>query len=967
MKTNSISTALAVQARTITTTPHLFRCCLWTGFLASAMIACGPQPAHAAVTEAWVQRYGSEAGSGDTAYKLVTDAAGNVIVVGTTAVDNQTGSGSDMLVIKYSGAGVPLWTNRHNGWGNAVATDGSGNVFVAGTSAGSGSAFDYMTIAYSGAGVPLWTNRYNGPVNSYDRATAVAVDGSGNIFVTGTSTGSRFDDDYATIAYSGAGVPLWTNRYNGPYTGPFNWGNDTARAVVVDSSGNVIVTGDSFGSGGYPDYATIAYSGAGVPLWTNRYNGTAGASDIANAVAVDTSGNVFVTGYSFSTRGTQFNEDYSKTDYATIAYSGAGVPLWTNRYNGTGNAGDQAIAVAVDAGGNVFVTGFSGGSGSGSDYATIAYSGAGMPLWTNRYNGPANSSDGANAVAVDGSGNVFVTGYSGFYDGSQSPYDYATIAYSGAGVPLWTNCYNGPGNGHDQASAVAVDVSGNVFVTGSSVGSGSGGDTDYATIAYSGAGVALWTNRFGGQGAASDIANAMAVDATGNVFVTGYSYGTQGYEDYATIAYSGAGVPLWTNRYNGSGNGSDIAIAMAVDRSGNVFVTGSSVRWGGHGEIDGDYATIAYSGAGVPLWTNRCNGSPSAIAVDGSGNVFVTGSSGRDYATIAYSGVGVPLWTNRYNDGFDKATAVAVDGSGNVFVTGGSGGDYATIAYSGAGVPLWTNRYHGTISASDQANAVAVDASGNVFVTGFSYGSVGGWDYATIAYSSAGVPLWTNRYDGPGNNDDVAKALAVDANGNVFVTGSSFGNDSGWDYATMAYSGAGVPLWTNRYNGPGNWEDQATVIAVDASGNVFVTGSSDSDSYYATIAYSGAGVPLWTNRYNGPVYIPGGAYSKSSLAIGSDGAVYVTGTSAGLFSSDFATVKYVWRTEIAIQLLSTIPPKVNLTLSGAPNSSLAVERAPEPTGPWTNLSALLIGANGSAQFQDTNPPTPAGFYRARHQ
>jgi hypothetical protein len=75
----------------------------------------------------------------------------------------------------------------------------------------------------------------------------------------------------------------------------------------------------------------------------------------------------------------------------------------------------------------------------------------------------------------------------------------------------------------------------------------------------------------------------------------------------------------------------------------------------------------------------------------------------------------------------------------------------------------------------------------------------------------------------------------------------------------------------------------------------------------------------------------------------------------------------VWRPEIAIQPLSTIPPKVNLTLSAAPNSSWDIERAPALSGPWTNLSALLIGTNGSALFQDTNPPYPAGFYRARQQ
>ena len=86
-----------------------------------------------------------------------------------------------------------------------------------------------------------------------------------------------------------------------------------------------------------------------------------------------------------------------------------------------------------------------------------------MPLWTNRYNGPGNGNDYANAVAVDGSNNVIVTGYS---TSSESYYDYATIKYSSAGVPLWTNRYNGPGNGNDYACAVAVDGSNNVIVTG---------------------------------------------------------------------------------------------------------------------------------------------------------------------------------------------------------------------------------------------------------------------------------------------------------------------------------------------------------------------------------------------------------------------------------------------------------------------------------------------------------------------
>ncbi len=115
------------------------------------------------------------------------------------------------------------------------------------------------------------------------------------------------------------------------------------------------------------------------------------------------------------------------------------------------------------------------------------------------------------------------------------------------------------------------------------------------------------------------------------------------------------------------------------------------------------------------------------------------------------------------------------------------------------------------------------------------------------AYAQGGVPLWTNRYDGPGTGWDVVSAIAVDSGGNVFVTGYSANSASPpyeRDFVTIAYSNAGVPLWTNRY--AGSEYGYGSAIAVDNSGNVFVTGSSSNGSNpdYVTTKYSSSVSPL---------------------------------------------------------------------------------------------------------------------------
>lgn len=405
---------------------------------------------------------------------------------------------------------------------------------------------------------------------------------------------------------------------------------------------------------------------------------------------------------------------------------------WTNLYAPAG-FGALANAIAVDGSGNVFVTGSEYNNNMGINfyaYATIKYSNAGTLLWTNLYTGAGGLAHGS-AMALDGSGNAFVTGYS--YDASFKV-DFATIKYSNAGAPLWTNLYNGAG--HAEAGAISVDGNGNVFVTGFSY---DGTNESCATLKYSNAGAPLWTNFYADPYGQSSIGRLNITDGSGNVLVTAHLTNTNGVGSYydAIIKYSNAGAALWTNFCTGAGGYAQIS-GIAVDTNGNAFVAGSTYNGTNlyYADPTNWYATaIKYSSAGAPLWTNlytdaNSNNATAAIAVDASGNVLMT----EQTATVKYSNVGTPLWTNS-----NGGTAIAVDSSGNGIVTGQTfdGTDYfaATLKYSGAGTPLWTNLYT-SAAGSAGPTAIAVDENGNAFVTGEAYDSTF-YQYFTIEYPAA--------------------------------------------------------------------------------------------------------------------------------------------------------------------------------------------------------------------------------------
>ena len=421
------------------------------------------------VNQVLIIRYDGPGEDDDGGQALASDNSGNIFISGYSW-GNYTSC--DYITFKYDYSGNQLWAARYDGpvngqdWALDMALDRESNVFVTGWSEGNGTGADYATIKYDIEGSKRWVARYDGPGSSYDLARALAVDKTGNVYVTGWSTGNRTKADYATIAYDSEGNELWVARYDG-----LIGNDDNAYDIDADYSGAVYVTGRSYGTDTGADYATIKYDSRGNRLWIARYDGPVSGQDSAQAILVGDWGNINVTGWS--------EGNGTGSDYITIRYDSDGNEQWEARYNGPVSGEDKAYAICRDSWSNIYVTGSSEGDGTGLDFITVKYDPSGHELWAERYDGPANGDDRARSVILDGRGNVYVTGWS---QGKGTGYDYATVKYSADGNQLWVTRYSGSSNADDKTYAVTVDSLGNPWVTGRSIGNNT--SYDYTTVRY---------------------------------------------------------------------------------------------------------------------------------------------------------------------------------------------------------------------------------------------------------------------------------------------------------------------------------------------------------------------------------------------------------------------------------------------------------------------------------------------------
>lgn len=835
---------------------------------------------------------------------MAQDSQGNLYVVGyfnkSVAMGTLTFTstrGNGVFVAKFNSQLQPTWAKAYEGneiTFRDVATDTSGNVYVTGSFIGKSLTLGSTTLTntptsngsyrsqlfvgkLNTSGAWQWAAALGGTDN-YEYGENLAVDSAGNVYVAGsfdnngasvfrnTTLTSKGSNDIFVTKFNSSGIFQWVNN-----AGSSN--SDRAYGIALDSGGNLLVTGHfsnniSFGNtnisskGGY-DVFIAKLSSSGSWLWANGGGGN--STDYGYRIDVDKSDNAYIVGYvrNTVTLGTLSITTKGNYDIFVAKIDKNGQWLWGQTAGGSSS--DYGYTIDVDNSGNVYIGGRFYTSSSSSSYATfgsfsLKAKGSSNNMFVAKLNtngvwqwakaGNSDSTSYAYGVSVDGSGNVYAAGYAfgnmtfgSLSATNQGSSDMFVAKLNSSGTFTELKTYSGIAATYDQSYGVALDSSGNTYITGSFASelvlgtltlTSNGTSNDIFVAKVSPTGQWLWARSAGST--SSDYGYGVDVDGSGNVYVTGRAYDkatfgnktftSKGSSDIFIGKMNSSGTWQWIN--GGGGSSSDYGWGVKVDSSGNVYVTGYSYS-GTFGSLsfksqgNRDIFVGKLNSSGVWQWVSGGGGSSSdysySIDLDSSGNVYVAGSS--------YSGTfGSLSFTSK--------------GSRDIFIG----------KLNNSGVWQWVANAGGT--SSDYAYNIALDSNGNVYATGFFYNTS---TFGTTTLTSKGAQdIFIAKLDGTGKwqwvkqaggkEYDIGYGIDVNSQGTVFVTGffpreSTFGTTSfstaagSCNIFVSALDSTGKWLWTqtSTSNNSGSGHEGRGIVA-GKNGEAYVTGYFDSSANF---------------------------------------------------------------------------------------------------------------------------------------
>jgi len=973
----------------------------------------------------WAKQAGGT--SYDWGISIATDSSGNSYVTGlfsgTASFRNtnlRSSGNYDIFVAKLDGSGNWLWAKQAEGdsdssvKGYGIAIDSSGNSYVTGLFSGTPS-FGNITLTNSGyadifvakldsSGNWLWAQKAGG--TDHDDRLGIAIDSSGNSYVTGcfqetasfgsTNLSSSGNYDIFVAKLDSSGNWFWAQKAGGTCT-------DFGYDIAIDSSGNSYVTGyfaefASFGNikltnRGYTDIFVAKLDSSGNCLWAKQAGGT--NWDEGRGITIDSSGNSYVTGSfrEIASFGSTTLTSSGDADIFVAKLDSSGNWLWVKQAGGTDY--NTGCGIAIDSSGKSYVTGlFSGTASFGSTTLTSSGStdifiakldSSGNWLWAKKAGG--TSPDYSWSIATDSLGNSYVTSYfwgtASFGDitlNSSGGSDIFVVKLDSSGNWLWVK--QAGGTGYDESYGITTDSSGNSYVTGLFSGTASFGNITLTNSGYADIFVAkldssgnwLWAKQAGGT--SDDYCYSIAIDSSGNSYVTGYFSGTasfgnitlesSGYNDIFVVKLDSSGNWLWAKQAGGIDY--DESYGITTDSSGNSYVTGcfqGTASFGNTNLISNGYNDIFVAkldSSGNWLWAQKAGGTDwdegIGIATDSSGNSYVTGcfSGTASFGNITLTSNGSAdifvakldssgnwLWAQKAGGtDWDKGISIATDFSGNSYVTGFFKGiaSFGNITLESSGYNdifvakldsngnwLWAKKTGGT--DWDEGHDIAVDSSGNSYVTGYfaefaSFGNItisssGNADIFVAKLDSSGNWLWAKQAGGTGT--DYGHGITIDSSGNSYVTGcfsgtASFGN------ITLESSGYN-DIFVTKLNSNGNWQwakqaggtdkDWGYDIAIDSSGNSYVTGCFQEIASFGNttlicrenhsifvVKLDSTGNWLWAQKAGGTSSDRGCA-----IAIDSSGNSYVTGSFRGTAHFGYATITSSGNSDIFVAKLDS--------------------------------------------------------------
>ena len=814
-------------------------------------------------------RTGSSGSEAETPTDITVDGAGNYYITGSytgtatfgTVLLNNTGQ-SDIFIVKYNAAGVVQWAQKYGGLyneqGNSIAVDASGNCFVGGYSyAANFTSCRIFYAKYNAAGVALWAKTDAGNNNGSvleNVVNSLSIDTFGNSYFTGVYRDYNATQTFFIRKCDPLGNTVWQRKRSDYATG-----ND----IVTDNVGNSYVTGALYTSITNYEIFITKYDAAGQVIWSKIAGGP--DKDFGDGIAIDVNGNCYVSGR-FQSEATFASIAISNlnsgiSDIFVAKYDNLGDIVWVQQAGASGEEG--AGKIALDGANNCYISGFYTTSAT---FSTTTLTGivrqpllakignfiegsigiSTLPLASRNYNagsaisvpfstrGTFPAGTAYKVELSDPTGSFFFPKNIGV--GTSSPIscvlpvltipasDYrvrvictspnaigtdngSAITINGnsqLNTPDWSWAKNIDGSdavSYPESGSIFTDTAGNSYVV-------SQASNRVNIKKYDAQGTLVWS-RTGSSGSGTEKPTDITLDTAGNYYVTGFYTGTaifgsttlnnSGQEDIFIVKYNSSGVVQWAQKYGSINNNQSNTIA--VDAAGNCYIGGFTIETNGCKLF---YAK--YDSSGIAQW----------IKVDSvaSSTAFIQGIIGMAH----------------------QIRGISVDGFGNSYVVG-SNYSSGSIMYAfirkcdPSGNTVWEKLRTDFSATSD----IITDGVGNSYVTG-TYYNTENFNVFTTKYNAAGAIIWTQS--GIGSDADFGDGIALDPQGNCFVTGR-FQHNTDFSTLNVSNTSSGISdVFVAKYNAAGSiaWlqqagesgQDAGSKIGVDALGNCYVNG------YYTT-------------------------------------------------------------------------------------------------------------------------------------